>query len=228
MKLQIKSRYDSSVILYEGEAESTRALLKMVISDKADLSGAYLSGKNLSDTNLTGICLPDADLSYVNLFNANLTEALLSGVYFYGADLSYVNFSYANLSHAEFSGSNLTDARLSGANLANADLPYAPKIDNLDSKILEAIKSGGTLNMNEWHTCKTAHCRAGWAIHIAGEEGKALEEQHGTAIAGTLIYQVSTGRVPDFYASDEDALSDIKKCAASATSKAIGKKKNKR
>ena len=209
MKLQIKSRFDSSVILYEGEAESILALLNRAVTADADLINADLTnvdlssaigfGSNLSGSNLSGADLTDADLSGADLTDANLTDA---------------NLACANLTGANLSGSNLSGSNLSGANLRGADLPYAPKIENLDSKILEAIEAGGDLNMGEWHTCETTHCRAGWAIQLAGDAGRLLEEQHGAAIAGTLIYQASTGRVPDFHASNEEALADIKRCAA--------------
>jgi hypothetical protein len=86
---------------------------------------------------------------------------------------------------------------------------------DLDRKILEAIDRGGSLKMNGWHgTCDTTHCRAGWAIHLAGEAGYALEKEIGAHMAGRAIYLASTGRVPHFFATDERALEDIRRCAA--------------
>ena len=67
--------------------------------------------------------------------------------------------------------------------------------------------------MSNWHTCETTHCRAGWAIHLAGKAGADLEERVGPAAAGAMIYHASTGRVPDFYANDVKALADITECA---------------
>jgi hypothetical protein len=64
--------------------------------------------------------------------------------------------------------------------------------------------------MEAWHTCQTTHCRAGWAIHLAGEAGATLEDYYGSAAAGALIYHASAGYIPDFYASNEDALDDMK------------------
>lgn len=93
-------------------------------------------------------------------------------------------------------------------------LTQAPYVRDLDQKILEAIEAGGILDMSEWHTCATTHCRAGWAVHLAGEAGKELEHKHGTEGAGALIYQRSTGRRhPNFYANDAEALADIRRCA---------------
>jgi hypothetical protein len=41
--------------------------------------------------------------------------------------------------------------------------------------------------MGSWHTCETTHCIAGWAVHLAGEEGKALEVKHDTHLAGLSL-----------------------------------------
>ncbi len=110
----------------------------------------------------------------------------------------------------------VADADLSGANLRDADLSGAsvPVVADLDRKMLEAVSKPGALDMGTWHSCSTTHCRAGWAITLAGKEGLELEARLGPAVAGALIYSASTGRrVPDFYATDEAAMEDIKRCA---------------
>ncbi len=150
-----------------------------------------------------------ADLRRADLRRANLREANLIGA----------NLREADLSEADLIGADLRDADLRDADLRDADLPYAPKIENLDAKILTAIDNGGALNMATWHTCETTHCRAGWAIHLAGEAGKVLESLLGPRAAGALIYNASTGRVPDFFASDGDALADIRACAVGQVGK---------
>ena len=87
-----------------------------------------------------------------------------------------------------------------------------PIVENLDQLMLRAVESGA-LDMRTWH-CDTTHCRAGWAITFAGEEGVALERLLGPAIAARLIYEASTGRMaPDFFASTEVAIADIRRCA---------------
>jgi hypothetical protein len=68
--------------------------------------------------------------------------------------------------------------------------------------------------MDSWHTCETTHCRAGWAITLAGGPGKKLEKDYGPENAGRMIYLASTGRVPHFFATNERALEDIRACAA--------------
>lgn len=75
-----------------------------------------------------------------------------------------------------------------------------------------AIEAGGTLDMGSWHACETTHCRAGWAITLAGEAGAKLESEVGPAAAGALIYAKSCPDkpIPNFYASTKDALADIK------------------
>ena len=110
-----------------------------------------------------------------------------------------------------------------GANLARAlkiqdeEIPSIPKIDAV---IMAEIEKGGTLDMTCWHGpkgwCGTTHCRAGWAVHCAGKAGKALEDKVGTRTAATLIYQKSRpGQyVPRFFAADEEAMADLRKCAA--------------
>jgi hypothetical protein len=86
----------------------------------------------------------------------------------------------------------------------------------LHTRILAAIDQGGSLDMSTWHTCETTHCRAGWAVHLAGSAGRLLEAQFGSGAAAALIHQASCPwmeKVPDFYASNEEALADIKRCA---------------
>jgi hypothetical protein len=179
---------------------------------RANLSGANLSGANLSGANLSGAYLSGADLSRANLSGADLSRANLSR-----ANLSRANLSGADLSGANLSRANLSGADLSGANLSGANLPDGvPVVENIDAQILKAIEAGGKLQMNAWHTCATTHCRAGWAITLAGEAGHNLEQKFGSDVAGTLIYAKSRpGKpIPNFYADDESALDDIKEGAA--------------
>lgn len=91
-----------------------------------------------------------------------------------------------------------------------------PIVKNLDYAILQAIDAGGALDMRDWHTCKTTHCRAGWAIHLAGKDGKLLEKEYGPDIAGALIYYKSAGYVPDFYATNEKAMADMRRHAGAS------------
>ncbi len=161
--------------------------------------------------------LTRADLTRADLRGANLTRADLRG-----ADLTDADLTDADLRGADLRGADLTDADLRGANLTDADLRGAnlrvtvPVIPNIDAAILEAVKGAGcSLDMGSWHTCETTHCRAGWAITLAGPVGKTLEEIWGPSVAGALIYNASRpGKpVPNFHASNEDAMCDMEECA---------------
>ncbi|HXF89539.1 MAG TPA: pentapeptide repeat-containing protein [Xanthobacteraceae bacterium] len=134
----------------------------------------------------------------------------------------------ADLAGADIAGADLVGANLARANLAGADLAGALKVDDadvpaierIDAVILAAIERGGTLDMRSWHGpendwCGTTHCRAGWAVHCAGAAGKALQDRVGVLMAATLIYHKSRAApAPWFFASNEDAMADIRKCAA--------------
>ena len=99
-----------------------------------------------------------------------------------------------------------------------------PIVPDLDRKMYEATSKPGALQMSTWHTCGTTHCRGGWAVTFAGEAGKALEDALGTEAAARYIYEASTGRpAPNFYATDEDALEDIKRCASGQTNSGINR-----
>jgi hypothetical protein len=174
--------------------------------ERADLRGANLVDANLADANLVdaildGANLRGADLSRANLVDANLVDAILDGADLRGADLRGANLRGADLSRA-----NLVDAILDGANL---DAPIVP---DLDRKILDQLDSHPeSFDMSRWHnSCGTAHCEAGWAVVMAGDAGRELEKKIGTANAGTLIFAKSCGYVPNFYASNDEALADLR------------------
>ena len=99
-------------------------------------------------------------------------------------------------------------------------IPDVPIIPAIDAAIEDAINNNGILAMETWHGeewnwCGTTHCRGGWAIHLAGEKGKALQDSVGVYYAAALVYCVSRpGAYPDFYTDDGEAWDDIQKCAA--------------
>jgi Pentapeptide repeats (8 copies) len=203
----------------------------------ANLAGAYLARAYLARANLADASLAGAYLARAYLARANLAGAYLAGAYLARAYLARAYLADAYLARANLAGANLADANLAGANLAGADLARAnlaganlagalkidpseiPVIPNIDDTILAAIESGGVLDMSNWHGgggwCGTTHCRAGWAIHLGGEKGKALQDKLGPNVAGTLIYEASRPGQPApwFFDSTEGALSDLRKCA---------------
>ncbi len=186
-------------------ADLTRADLTGADLTEASLRRADLHGADLHGANLTG-----ADLTGADLTKADLTKADLSGAYLSGADLTKADLTNANLT-----GTDLTKADLTKADLTGVDWGDAPLVPDLHRRVAEAVgPEGAALDMAEWHQpCGTTHCRAGWAVELAGPEGKALEDKLGPGKAGALIYARSTGMVPNFYADNDEALADIKACA---------------
>lgn len=87
---------------------------------------------------------------------------------------------------------------------------------NIEDDIRE-LHTEEAIEKFEEKSCGTAHCRAGWAIHLAGKAGYDLELKVGPRNAGALIYQASAGYVPDFFCTTEEALDDIQETADEET-----------
>ena len=94
-------------------------------------------------------------------------------------------------------------------------MPKLPKIEGIHNKIYEAVIAPNALDMTDWHTCKTTHCRAGWVVHLAGKEGYELEEATDTCFAAMQIYKASGYQINPcrFFDSNKDALADMKRLA---------------
>jgi hypothetical protein len=143
----------------------------------------------------------------------------LSGSIFSEGDFSSLvkALEAAVAARTNLSGAVLSGAVLSGAVLSGKIIQTLPVLANPDQRILEIIKKGeGALNMGHWHECETTHCRAGWYIKLSGPAGQMFEAMCGSAVAGALIFSKAyPGRkVPNFYASDSDALKDMEQNAA--------------
>jgi len=71
--------------------------------------------------------------------------------------------------------------------------------------------------MGAWHTCEKTHCRAGWAVTLAGIEGKALEHFYNTELAAMMIYDASDPNYrinpARFFDDNDAALADMKSLA---------------
>ena len=133
-----------------------------------------------------------------------------------GVSLLYANLSYADLSDADLSYADLSVANLRGADLSGANLSDSPKIENIHQTVFDAASQPGALDMSDWHTCDTTHCRAGWVTHLAGKAGAALEKRMGPSAAATLIYMSSDPKlekIPDFQSDNETAMEDMKRLA---------------
>jgi hypothetical protein len=182
------------------------------------LRGADLTGAFLQEGYFKGACfgksrLAGADLSGANLHKTGLYSADFRGVKLCGANLKYANLDNTNFEGADLSGAELKNASFSQTKLNRAiGLPSAPVVNGLHGKIpLENV------DMEEVD-CGTVHCHAGWAIHLAGEEGRELQTRYGWSVAGALIIIASCpsreGRVPDFYDSDANAKATIEHLAS--------------
>jgi len=201
MSNQTIRRWDTRAVIYTGEHADLCGAV-----EHCARSGVSLYRADLNEANLIGAALRGADM-----YEANLNEANLNGADLNEAILTWASLREADLREADLRRANLIGAKLRGADLRDAmGLPDAPAIPQLESAILAAILAGGELRMGDWHTCDTTHCRAGWAITLAGEAGAKLEREHGPAVAGALIYHASCGYVPDFYADDGAALEDMR------------------
>ena len=113
---------------------------------------------------------PNADLIGANLIDADLR----------GADLRSANLIGANLRGADLRGTNL------GGHKSHALLALAPD-ELLPLRVAQAILQPGALNMDAWHSCETTHCLAGWAVHLSGAAGYALERVTSPSVAGCML-----------------------------------------
>jgi hypothetical protein len=97
------------------------------------------------------------------------------------------------------------------------NLKVIPVVTDLHQKMYAAASNPEALNMETWHTCDNTHCRAGWAVTLAGPEGKELEKFFNTELAAMMIYDASCPgykiNPARFYDANEDALADMKKLA---------------
>jgi hypothetical protein len=163
-----------------------------------------------------GVDLSCADLSGADLSGADMRGANLSCADLSGADMRGANLSGADLSGADMRGANLSGADMRGADLIGANLRECPvKIPDIHKAVYEAASQPNALDMGTWH-CGTSHCRAGWVVTLAGEGGKALEYAMGTPAAATAIYLASDPnleKVPNFYATNDEAMADMKRLA---------------
>ena len=120
-----------------------------VYLDKADLSGAILTGANMSGARVEDANLSDASLARTDLSGANLLKVNLSGASLDSANLSGVFLYSTNLSGADLNNANLSPALLSGANLSAADfedakLSYASVVGaNLSGANLQSANLSG-------------------------------------------------------------------------------------
>jgi uncharacterized protein YjbI with pentapeptide repeats len=207
MKISFERRF-SSEIAFEVEIDDRHKTDTLRTQRGEAIKQALKEKRNLRGSNLS-----DSDLSGSNLSGSNLSDSNLSGSNLSDSDLSGSNLSGSNLRGSDLRGSNLSDSDLSGS-----DLSGVPFIKNIHQTLYNAASvPPEALDMSTWHhSCGTTHCRAGWIVKLAGEGGAALEWAIGTPAAAAMIYIKSDPkieRIPNFYASNEDALADMKRLA---------------
>jgi hypothetical protein len=100
---------------------------------------------------------------------------------------------------------------------APAGPPPVPTIRDIHQAVYAAASKPGALAMDNWHTCKNTHCRAGWVVTLAGEAGRELERHYDTTLAAMKIYDASSP-LPKvsparFFDGNDDALADMKRMA---------------
>ncbi len=166
--IEIKHK-NTGEVLFAADVETIVEAVEQAVRDKANLSSADLSWANLSSANLGS-----ADLRWANLSSANLRWA----------NLSWANLSSANLRWADLRWADLSWAK--GFGPESIGLPPANK--SLLRQVCEQVVSAPeSLNMHEWHTCETTHCLSGWAIHLSGPAGYALEKLTSADVAGRIL-----------------------------------------
>jgi uncharacterized protein YjbI with pentapeptide repeats len=193
-----------------GEVDFSHALLDEVDFSLAVLHNVKMTGTSLRKANLSAVLMTNASLPYARLDGANIEMAYFCGSTFNGAILKGLDFGSANWS----------GAIIQGAIIEPKDCADVPRIPNIHAAVYACARAPGAFDMRTWHSCETTHCRAGWAVTLAGQAGTALEESKGTAVAAALIYLASDPhleRIPDFHASDEDAMADMRRLAELTT-----------
>ncbi len=92
-----------------------------------------------------------------------------------------------------------------------------PVVPNIHAAIYQAASAPEALDMAHWHICEKTHCRAGWAIALAGPAGRTLEGFYGAALAAMLIYDASDPNFRinpcRFFDDNEEALADMRRLA---------------
>jgi len=147
--------------------------------------------------NLEGADIRGADLRFADLEGATLEGADLTG-----ADIRFADLEGADLRFADLEGANLV-----GANLTGTRFSFDYKADqSLKGKVLKAVQAEGcALKMDQWHSCETSHCIAGWAVTLH-PEGKELESKSSTYLAGRLLLGLDHNESRIFFADDAKAM----------------------
>jgi len=228
------------------KADLTYADLERADLEQANLTEAILEGANLKDVYARGANFKGANLSQAIFNNTNLKEANMEGANLEKAEfedetkLCKANLSNANLSNLCINNVDMRGAILKGANLKNsyfyqADLDLSnfmganleetyfgdnhrkleeiPHIPHIDATILAMLDSEELLNKDEKYPW------VAWTLRVAGTQADPLVEEMGERLAASAIYIASQSHpVPDWYASREDAIRQLRQRSQSVAS----------
>ena len=113
----------------------------------------------------------------------------------------------ADIRGADIRGADIRGANLIGADLTGTRFSFDYKADpSLKGKVLKAVQAEGcALKMDQWHSCETSHCIAGWAVTLH-PEGKELESKSTTYLAGRLLLGLDHNESRIFFTDDAKAM----------------------
>ena len=166
-----------------------------------------------ADIDLGGVTLAELIGARVDLSGLTLPELIGARV-----DLSGLTLPELIEARVDLDDSYAVDLERAGVDLSGLHVP------DIHRRVYDAVgEDGEHLNMGRWHSpCGTEHCRAGWAVTLAGEAGSELEAATDTALAAEWIYRISDpdmDRLPSrdyhplWHADNTDALDDIRRRA---------------
>ena len=208
---------------------------------RVNLTGATLMELRIAQVDLTGATLADLQDAGIDLrrepldalvgehidlrgvpwadladAQVDLTDTTLAELADAGIDLRGVTVADLGEAMVDLHGVTLADLTAAGIQPLPADVPVVP---DLHRQMAEAVGTAGEhLAMRDWHDpCGTVHCRAGWAVELAGEAGWNLQRRYGsTPTAATMIYLASDPDypLPSWYQSDDAALASIQEAAS--------------
>jgi uncharacterized protein YjbI with pentapeptide repeats len=140
-----------------------------------------------------GVSLRHADFRNAFFRNADFSNADFKHADFSNADLHNIDFSNAKLQGANMKGATLRSVKMNNATFGGGAEGQAPTFDftpdpYLPRKVAQAVLlNPESLQMHHWHLCETTHCLAGWAIHLSGAAGYALESATSPSVAGMML-----------------------------------------
>jgi hypothetical protein len=152
--------------------------------NRANLSGADLSGADLSRADLSGANLSGADLSRANLSGADLSRADLSGADLSGADLNSNNLKYVDFTKSIWDGNTLANLDFSTAKGMDKGEHRGPSTIGMDT----LLQSKGEIPNSFLRNCGLQP----WEIEVTRLYNPALTALEIAEILDTPLLQKRT------------------------------------